>query len=106
MSGKYMATDLNVEKIWWDKDVFISHYLDVETGKETREIFAVLVNKKYSMDEAVEIARKELDSKGLERVPICTCFKGRLGYNEEEGCYEKECWDETVTEVMWIINLS
>ena len=106
MSGKYMATDLNVERIWWDKDVFISFYLDIDTKEETEEIFAILVNKKYTMDEAIEMARKELDSKGLKDVPVCTCFKDRLGYNEEEGCYEKETWGETVTEVMWIINLS
>lgn len=40
MSGKYMATDLIVEKIWWDKDVFISFYLDIDTNEETEEIFA------------------------------------------------------------------
>ena len=106
MSGKYMATDLKVERSSWEKDVYISFYLDMETYEETEDIFAVLVNKKFTMDQAIETARKELDKKGLKKVPICTCYKGRLGYNEEEGYYEKECWGEVVSEVMWIINLN
>lgn len=105
MSGKYMATDLNVERSSWDEDVYISFYLDLNSLEETDEIFAILVNKKYSMDEAIKLAREELKKQGIKK-PICTCFKGRLGYNEDEGYYEKECWSETVTEVMWIINLS
>ncbi|MGL5717235.1 MAG: hypothetical protein ACRCX2_29760 [Paraclostridium sp.] len=105
MSGKYMATDLKVERSYWNEDVFISYYLDMETYKETRNVFAVLVNKKYSMDEAIELASKKLKQEGHKK-GICTCYKGRLGYNEEEGYYEKECCGESVSEVMWIINLN
>ena len=105
MSGKYMATDLNVERSSWGEDVYISFYLDPNSLEETDEIFAILVNKKYSMDEAIELAREELKKQGIKK-PICTCFKGRLGYNEHEGYYEKDTCGETVTEVMWIINLN